>query len=811
MEKRKYDIKGMTCSACVAHVEKAVKKLPVEEAVVSLMQNRLTVTLDPDKVQDKDIIAAVEAAGYGAALSDGSVKDNLAAEEAKTKRRLWLSVVFMMLLMVVSMQHMLGYTLPGFLGEHFGMAVTQLILVIPIVYLNRAYFTGGIPALIHGAPNMDSLVAMGSAASLVYAVYATVKIGMGEHGFTHELYYESAAMILTLVTVGKYLERKARGRTGDSIRKLMDLAPKTALVIRGGEEVAVEVKDLVIGDLISVKPGQRIPVDGVVVQGGSSVDESALTGESMPVYKQAGDHLSAGTMNGGGNLIFKAEKVGEDTTLAGMIRLVEEAAASRAPIARLADKVASVFVPVVMSIALIATIVWLLLGKPVEFALSIGISVLVVSCPCALGLATPVAIMAGTGKGAEYGILIRSAEALETLHKVKTVVLDKTGTLTVGKPEVTDVIPLCEVEELLAAMTALERGSEHPLAAAVLKLGDKNKEVVDFASIPGKGVQGNIDGKVWISGNAALMRDAGVDISPLSEKAKALMQQGKTLLYAAADGSLMGLMACADVIKPTSKEALSALESMGISTVMLTGDNAVTAEAIKAQLGMTKVYAGVLPADKARIVSELKAEGLTAMIGDGINDAPALATADVGIAIGAGTDIAIDAADVVLMRSDIMDAVSAIELSRKVITNIKQNLFWAFIYNTIGIPLAAGVFYTALGLKMNPMFGAAAMSMSSICVVSNALRLLRFKPRREKNNKAEEGDKTMKKVMKIEGMMCPHCSGRVRDVLSAIDGVSAAVVSHESGTAELTLEKEVDDAALTAAVVGAGYKVIGIE
>ena len=732
MEKRKYNITGMSCAACAARVEKAVSSLPVGEAVVSLMQNRLTVTLDPQKVTDNDIISAVEAAGYGAAISGGENKVDLAGEEQRTRRRLWLSVALLMLLMVVSMQHMLGYTLPGILGDHLGNAVAQLILTIPIVYLNRAYFTGGIPALLRGGPNMDSLVAVGSGASLIYGLYAVIKIAAGDHSFAHQLYFESAAMILTLVTVGKYLERMARGRTGASIQKLMDLAPKTATVIVDGEERILQVKDLSIGDIILVKPGQRIPVDGCITAGGSSVDESALTGESIPVYKQPGDKVFSGTMNGAGSIYFAAERVGEDTTLSGMIRLVEEAAASKAPIARLADKVAGVFVPVVMTIAAISAIAWLIAGQTTEFALSIGISVLVISCPCALGLATPVAIMAGTGKGAEQGILITSAEALETLHKVKTVVLDKTGTLTIGKPTVTDVIPTGNRAALISAAVALERGSEHPLAGAVTALGESDLEVTDFRSIPGKGVGGSIKGNEYLAGNAALMEDFGIDISPMKDTAARLMAEGKTLLYVSGENALLGLIACADVIKPTSADALRAFEDMGIDTVMLTGDNPITAEAIKDQLGMTKAYAGVLPADKARIVGELKEKGVTAMIGDGINDAPALATADVGLAIGAGTDIAIEAADVVLMRSDLMDAVGAVELSRAVILNIKENLFWAFIYNIIGIPVAAGVFYSAFGLKLSPMLGAAAMSMSSVCVCLNALRLLRFKPKHAK-------------------------------------------------------------------------------
>ncbi len=812
--KKTFEIKGMTCSACVSHVEKAVKKLPVQDASVSLMQNSMTVVYDPATVSDAQIIAAVEHAGYGAALQLENVapKDELKKESTAAKRRLWGSVALLVPLMYLSMQHMGGWPLPIYLHHNpFIFALLQLALTLPILYLNRNYFQSGIPSLLHGAPNMDTLVAIGSGAAMLYGFFAIYKIASGDLSYRQDLYFESAAMILTLVTVGKYLERHSRSRTGSSIEKLMDLAPKTASVIRDGQEEKIPSSEIRIGDIVLIRPGEKIPADGVVVEGGGSVDESALTGESMPVYKADGDKVSTGAINGSGSFQFRAERTGGDTTLAAMIRLVEEAASSRAPIARLADKVAAVFVPIVMGIALISVVVWLIVGQSFEFAMSIGIAVLVISCPCALGLATPVAIMVGTGKGAEQGILVKSAEALETLHKVNTVVLDKTGTLTVGRPEVTDVLPSGDRAELVSLAVSLEKNSEHPLASAVLKLSNEFLPLSDFTSVPGKGVQAMLDETLCAAGNAALMQDLGVNLAPVSESAKALAQEGKTILYIAKGGILIGLIACADTLKPTSKAALIAFAKMDIRTVMLTGDNAVTAQAIRNQLGMSEVYAGVLPGDKARIVQELRAQGKVAMIGDGVNDAPALATADVGLAIGAGTDIAMEAADIVLMHSDLTDAVTAVELSRAVIRNIKQNLFWAFFYNCVGIPLAAGVFYSALGWKLSPMIGAAAMSLSSIFVVSNALRLRRFKPRYRINQEIlEKGVIAMKKTIYILGMSCANCSNHVAQALNAIDGVTATV-DHAAGTAALTLEKPVSDSVLTSAVESAGYQVQRIQ
>ena len=814
MMKKAFEIKGMTCSACVAHVEKAVRKLPVQDASVSLMQNSMTVVYDPDKVSDSEIIAAVEHAGYGAApqLENAAPKVELKKESAAAKRRLWISVALLVPLMYLSMQHMGGWPLPMYLHHNsLVFALLQLALTLPILYLNRSYFISGIPSLLHGAPNMDTLVAIGSGAAMLYGFFSIYKIASGDTSYLHDLYFESAAMILTLVTVGKYLERRSRSRTGSSIEKLMDLAPKTASVIRDGREEKIPSAEIRMGDIVVIRPGEKIPADGVVAEGGGSVDESALTGESVPVYKSEGDKVFTGAINGSGSFQFRAERTGGETTLAAMIRLVEEAASSRAPIARLADKVAAVFVPIVMGIALLSAVIWLLAGQNFEFAMSIGIAVLVISCPCALGLATPVAIMVGTGKGAEQGILVKSAEALETLHKVNTVVLDKTGTLTIGRPEVTDVLPAGDRAGLVSLAVSLEKNSEHPLASAVLKLSNEFLPLEGFTSVPGKGVQAMYNGELCAAGNAALMDDLGMDLTPVLESAKALAQEGKTILYIAKGGVLQGLIACADTLKPTSKAALNAFAQMNIRTVMLTGDNAVTAEAIRKQLGMSEVYAGVLPGDKARIVQELRSSGRVAMIGDGINDAPALATADVGLAIGAGTDIAMDAADIVLMHSDLTDAAAAVELSRSVIRNIKQNLFWAFFYNCIGIPLAAGAFYPALGWKLSPMIGAAAMSLSSIFVVSNALRLRRFKPRYKTSQEiSEKGVNAMKKTMYIQGMSCAHCSNHVAQALNAIDGVTATV-DHAAGTAVLTLEKPVSDSVLTSAVESAGYQVQRIQ
>ncbi len=858
MKHQRFDVTGMTCSACSAHVEKGVSQVPgVTQVVVNLLTNSMTVDYNEQQTNEQAIIQAVETAGYGASVqvepgqrAAASPKSPGAArleEEEGMKHRLVVSIAFLIPLFYISMGHMMGLPLPSFFhgnSNALTFAFTQFLLTLPVVYVNRKFYQVGFKTLFHGAPNMDSLIAIGSGAALVYGIFAIYQIGYGlGHGdmarvsqYSMDLYFESAAMILTLITVGKFLESRSKRRTTDAINKLMDLAPKTALVERGGQELEIPVEEVVVGDVVLVKPGQSIPVDGAILEGFSSVDESALTGESIPVEKKVGDRVIGATINKGGFFKFQATKVGGDTTLAQIIQLVEEASGSKAPIAKLADRVSRIFVPVVITIAVLATIVWLLLGQSFEFAISIGIAVLVISCPCALGLATPVAIMVGTGKGAEQGILIKSAEALETMHLVKTVVLDKTGTITQGKPQVTDMVCAGQLtpQELLTLAASLEKPSEHPLADAILTYAQDQgchlEQVTDFATIPGQGIQANLAGETYFAGNQRMMQAQGIPMGPLQEKGEALAQEGKTPLYFADSRRLLGLIAVADPVKPTSRAAIRALTEMGIQVVMLTGDNQRTAAAIQRQVGITQVVAEVLPQDKEREVSRLQAQGQkVAMVGDGINDAPALARADVGIAIGAGTDIAIDSADIVLMKSDLMDVVTAVQLSRQVIRNIKENLFWAFFYNCIGIPLAAGVFYPLLHWKLNPMFGAAAMSLSSVCVVSNALRIKRFRPKLPPVEQDQQGGKqaveivvydqplpekgetaTMNKTMKIEGMMCTHCSGRVEKALNAIPGVQATV-NLEEKTAQITCGPEVSDEALTKAVVDAGYEVVELK
>ncbi|MBC8570841.1 heavy metal translocating P-type ATPase [Zongyangia hominis] len=844
--KQKFDVTGMTCSACSAHVEKSVRKLEgVQDVSVNLLQNSMQVEYDETVLNPAAIVSAVEQGGYGASLHDkvvGTKTTSAAAptdaareQTASMKRRLILSFCFLIPLMYISMGHMLGLPTPAFFhGPQNALifSFTQFLLTLPVIYINRKYYEVGFPALFRGAPNMDSLIAIGSSASLIYGVFAIYQIGWGlGHGamdvvnaYSMDLYFESASMILTLITVGKFLETRSKGKTSEAIEKLMNLTPKTATVIRDGKEVQIPVDDVLVGDVLAVRPGQSVPVDGVILEGASAVDESALTGESIPVEKAPGDPVIAATINKSGYFTFRATKVGENTTLSQIIQLVEDANATKAPIAKLADKVSGVFVPVVISIAVLSCLVWLLLGKPFDFALSIGIAVLVISCPCALGLATPVAIMVGTGKGAQNGILFKSAEALEVLHHVDAVVLDKTGTITQGTPSVTDLLPApgISAKELMEVAAALERPSEHPLAQAVTRYADEQAAAVlpagQFAAVTGFGVEAVVDGSPCLGGNKKLMAERGVELNALADAAERLANDGKTPLFFARDGRALGLIAVADVVKPTSKEAIDALRAMGVEVTMLTGDNERTARAIQRELGLTSVIAEVLPADKERQVRRLQEEGKrVAMVGDGINDAPALARADVGVAIGAGTDVAIESADVVLMKSDLLDAVTAIELSRSVIRNIKQNLFWAFFYNAIGIPLAAGVFFSLLGWKLSPMFGAAAMSLSSVCVVSNALRLKFFKPRRRMTAAAGDpiissktkGETAMKKTMIIEGMMCAHCSGRVESALNAIDGVSATV-NLEEKSATVTLSQEVGDDVLTKAVTDAGYTVTSI-
>ena len=853
MAKQKFNITGMTCSACSAHVEKAVGKLEgVRAADVSLMTNSMVAEYDETILSPEEIIQAVIQSGYGAALPQKAgeraatpQEDVVGKELASMKRRLVWSFVFLLPLFYISMGHMMGAPLPGVLLGHenaVAFGLTQLLLTLPIMYINDKYYKVGFKTLWNRAPNMDSLIAVGSAAAVVYGVFAIYQMGYGlGHGdmervakYHMDLYFESAGMILTLVTLGKFLETRSKGRTGEAITRLMDLAPKTATVLRDGAEVELPVEEVQVGDRVVVRPGQSIPVDGVIVEGQSAVDESALTGESLPVDKGPGDRVAAASINKSGFFTFEASRVGEDTTLAQMIRLVEEASASKAPIAKLADKVSGIFVPVVMGIALISALAWLVTGHGVTQALTAGVAVLVISCPCALGLATPVAIMVGTGKGAENGILIKSAESLETLHTIDTVVLDKTGTLTQGRPVVTDILAQRE-DTLLALAASLEAPSEHPLATAILEESRKRNlsltPVSGFEAVHGRGARAILDGRTYLGGNRAMMEEAGIAPGSLTVQADELAAQGKTPLYFGDEinKKLLGIIAVADTPKPSSKDAVAAFQELGLEVVMLTGDNQRTAEAIGRELGVTQVMAEVLPQDKERKIASLQAEGRkVAMVGDGINDAPALARADVGLAIGAGTDVAIESADIVLMKSDLLDVAAAVELSRATIRNIKENLFWAFFYNALCIPLAAGVFYAALGWQLNPMFAAAAMSLSSVTVVTNALRLRFFKSKHRSDAPAEVpcggscplelkdkpnqgGNNIMNKTMKIEGMMCAHCTGRVEKALAAIDGVSAVEMSLEGKSATLTLSKEVDNQVLTDAVTQAGYEVVSVQ
>ncbi len=853
--KQKFDITGMTCSACSAHVEKAVSGLPgMRQAAVSLLTNSMTAEFDETVLSANDIINAVMESGYGASLHDaapekrtGEKRENVIEEElAGMKRRLVWSFVFLIPLFYIAMGHMMGAPLPSFLTgleNAVAFGLTQLLLTLPIMYINDKYYKVGFKTLFHRAPNMDSLIAVGSSAAVVYSVFAIYRMGQGlGHGdmelveqYHMDLYFESAGMILALITLGKFLETRSKGKTSQAITRLMDLTPKTAAVLRDGTQVEIPVEQVQVGDRVVVRPGQAIPVDGVIVEGSSAVDESALTGESLPVDKSVGDKVAAASINRSGSFVFEALRVGEDTTLAQMIRLVEEASASKAPIAKLADRVAGVFVPVVMCIAAVTAVVWLAVsGGDVTRALTAGVAVLVISCPCALGLATPVAIMVGTGKGAENGILIKSAQGLETLHSIDTVVLDKTGTLTQGKPVVTDIIPGRDTDEdgLLFLAACLEAPSEHPLAAAIVEKsaqrGIAPAKVKAFEAVHGRGVRALIGNRLCMGGNRAMMEQAGIDLGAFLQLEQELAQQGKTPLYFAHENRVMGLIAVADTLKPTSASAVEAFRNLGLEVVMLTGDNRRTAQAIADRLGVDQVIAQVLPQDKQGVIARLQEQGRkVAMIGDGINDAPALACADVGLAIGAGTDVAIESADIVLMKSDLLDAAAAVELSRATIRNIRQNLFWAFFYNSIGIPLAAGVFYPVLGWQLSPMFGAAAMSLSSVCVVSNALRLRLFKSRFKQDMSAAQpecsdacpviteerqgGTKTMTKTMIIEGMMCAHCTGRVEKALADLNGVSAVEMSLEGKSATVTLSAEVSDQMLTDTVTQAGYEVVSIK
>lgn len=838
--KQRFDVVGMTCSACQAAVSREVSKLDgVSGADVNLLSNTMDVHYDPETVDPERIIKAVRDAGYDAALhgKGAQTKADPAGEAYDTgldifdrqaeemKKRLQISIPILIVLMYFSMGTMFGAPMPAWMsgaGGSANFALLQLLLTIPIIYENRVYFTRGFMALFKGHPNMDSLIAVGAGAAFVYGIFAMARINYGlgygnmdvVHTYMHDLYFESAATILVLITVGKYLEARSKSRTGDAIRKLMDLQPKTARVLRNGVEMEIDVDEVLTGDIVIIKPGESIPVDGIIREGSTSLDESALTGESMPVAKGVGDKVISATINKTGAIRFEATSVGENTTIAQIIALVEDANATKAPIQSLADKISGIFVPVVIIIAIGTFIVWSLLGEPFEFALRLAITVLVISCPCALGLATPVAIMVGTGKGAENGVLIKSAEALEVLGEVKTIVFDKTGTITEGKPMVTDILSAegVDADELMRLAGAIEKNSEQPLAEAIMaRVRADNIEVYEvenFEAVPGMGISADVltaSGKVrTAAGNRRMMERIGADVGAAAETADSLANLGKTPMYFARDEEFVGIIAVADVIKKSSASALKRLRKDGIETVMLTGDNTRTAKAVAASIGIERFYADVLPQDKDRIISGLQEAGSkVAMVGDGVNDAPALARADVGIAIGAGTDVAIESADVVLIRSDLQDVVTATRLSKATIRNIKQNLFWAFFYNAIGIPIAAGVLYPAFSITLNPMIAALAMSLSSLFVVTNALRLRRFKAEGQKE------EIIMEKVVKINGMSCGHCQSRVEKVLSDLPGVEEVKVNLDEKKA--VVKGTADNEAIRKAIEEAGYEVSGIE
>ena len=837
MQTEKFRVTGMTCAACSAHVEKAVSRLSgVQSAPVNLMLGSMTVTYDEKAVAESDIIAAVKAAGYGASpasqTDQGQLRRDQDAALRRRKKHLIWSVVFLVPLFYLSMGHMMGLPLPQVLHMHpLLLACLQLALVIPILILNRNYFTVGFSRLVKLSPNMDSLVAVGAAAGLVYSLIEMGLLAAGQVSGMPDLYFESAGMILTLVTVGKYLEERSRGKTTGAISALLALAPESAMVRRQGQELTIPTEEIVAGDTVIVRQGGRIPVDGVITDGHAAVDESAITGESLPVEKVPGDAVTSATVTSSGYLELRATRVGGDTTLSQIIRLMEEAASSKAPISRLADRISGIFVPAVMAISLTAALLWAFVGgMDVHFCLSIAIAVLVISCPCALGLATPVAIMVGTGQAAQQGILIKSAESLELLHKVQTVVLDKTGTVTMGQPRVTDILCASGVteEELLCVAASAEKPSEHPLAHAIVEESQARHiplcPVSGFRSVPGGGIQATLSGEAVLAGNAGYLAQNGVSLAAMEADAHRLAEDGKTPLFFAESGHLLGCIAVADVVKPDSAKAIAALRRMGRRVVLLTGDNQRTANAIARQIGVDQVIAQVLPQDKAKCVAQLQQQGQrVAMVGDGVNDAPALAQADVGLAIGAGTDIAIESADVVLMKSSLLDIPAAMDLSRAVLRNIKQNLFWAFFYNSIGIPVAAGVLYPALHLTLNPMLAAAAMSLSSVCVVSNALRLRGWKPPFFADQPAPTAplpesavfqsqgkeENTVNKTIHIDGMMCTHCTGRVEKALNDLPGVEATV-DLDSKSAAVTCTPDVSDDTLRQAVEDAGYHVTGI-
>lgn len=879
MKKVKFDIQGMTCSSCSAHVERAVKKIAgIENINVNLLSNNMVVEYNESKIDNDKIIRAVVEAGYGANVVNEENKTTKSRKEKSInnkdnirtmKKRLIISISFLIPLMYIAMYHMLfewfGLPIPQFIKTLFHgnensviFGLTQFLLLLPIVYVNRNYFKIGFKRILKLTPNMDSLIAIGSGAAIIYGIFAMYMIGYGlghnqiniVEKYSKDIYFESAGTILTLITVGKYLETKSKGKTSDAISKLINLAPKTAIVLKNEKEIEINLEEIVVGDIVIIKPGGSIGMDGIIIEGNSSIDQSSITGESIPVEKSIGDTVVAGTINKNGYLKIKATKVGKDTTLSQIIKLVEEASNSKAPISRLADKVSGVFVPIVITIAILATIFWLLIGQSFEFALSIGIAVLVISCPCALGLATPVAIMVGTGKGAEQGILIKSAESLELLHLIDTVVLDKTGTITVGKPKVTDIIinntqvnnkannenteqkrnikeeNLIEIEELLKIAGSLEKNSEHPLAEAIIEeINEKQVnliEVKEFSAIPGRGVKGKIEGKNYFGGNRQFMEENNIDINGIISKSNELLKQGKTVLYFANEKRVIGIIAVADIIKSTSKQAIQELKTKNIKVVMLTGDNKVVAEQIGKQLEIDKVISEVLPQDKEKEVTKLQQQGQkVAFVGDGINDSPALVKADVGLAIGSGTDIAIDSADIVLMKNSLLDVVTAISLSKSVIRNIKINLFWAFFYNCIGIPIACGIFYSNFGLKLSPMLGATAMSLSSVCVVTNALRLKKFKPNfkhgekqntniklnnKHKNNIKEELKMDIKTIT-IEGMQCNHCKMSVEKALKSIEGVTKVDVNLEKKNAIIHTNIDIDNSIIKKAIEEEGFSV----
>lgn len=883
--KEKFDVTGMTCSACSSRVEKCVKKLDgMNEVSVNLLTNSMQVDFDDSKLSTNDIITAVTQAGYGASVQNNDMTYTFNSTTPTVSRqnpveiqlkemqyRLIISFVFLIPLMYISMGHMLGCPLPKWLSgteNAVSFAFTQFLLALPIAYVNRKFYIKGFQTLAHGAPNMDTLVAIGSTASISYGIFALYRMsyGLGSGNLTlvqhyqHDLYFESSVMILALITIGKYLETHSKGKTSEALTHLMDLTPKTAIVERHGQQLELPVEQVLVGDIVLVKPGQRIPVDGIILEGTTSIDQSAITGESLPVEKEPGNQVIAATINKSGFIRFTASKVGNDTTFAQIIRLVEEASATKAPIAKLADQIAGVFVPIVIGIALVTAIIWLLCGATFEFALSCAICVLVISCPCALGLATPVAIMVGTGKGAECGILIKSGQALETAHNIDTVVLDKTGTITQGKPVVTDIQTILNnASHFITIAAALEQNSEHPLAEAVMTYAKEQQIPVatshHFLSFPGKGVQAVIDNRLYYAGNRRLMQEKNIDLTIWEERLEQLTSDGKTPLIFADEQQVIGIIGAADIIKPTSRQAIQLLKQMGIQVIMLTGDNLRTASAIQKQLQLDHVIAEVLPQDKEQKIATLQIEGKTvAMVGDGINDAPALTRADVGLAIGAGTDVALESADIVLMKNDLLDVVAAIQLSKQVIRNIKQNLFWAFFYNALCIPLAAGVFYHSFNWLLNPMIGAAAMSCSSFFVVTNALRLRNFKPILPQiltsseqqvvstselqmvktvtaiaipsvinasskafdiisdsttNQATKKGECIMKKTMSIEGMMCPHCQNAVTKALNGLQGVTATV-SLEEKAAYITTDGTTSDDMLKKVVTDGGYKVISL-